>query len=116
MRTSNRRGSGAVWVFLGLLCAAVAWSLLTGCAYQTSRWSETPDGRIEYHQTNLTPPFGKQAESAGQMSATVDPDGTWDLRIGRTDTGVDNAAQAEIAGKAADLLLMLGRLSATGGM
>ena len=121
MSTSNRRrGCGAfwcaVWVFAVLLCAAVALSILTGCAYQTSRWRDTPGGGVEYHQTNITPPFGRQAESAGQMSATVLDDGTWEIVIGRTDVGVDNAAQAEIAGKAADLLLMLGRLSAAGGM
>lgn len=121
MCTSNRRrGCGAFWgavcVFIMLLCAAVALSILTGCAYQTSQWSETGDGKLEYRQTNITPPFGRQAESAGQMSATVLDDGTWEIVIGRTDRGVDNAAQAEIAGKAADLLLMLGRLSAAGGM
>ena len=105
-----------VALIVSLLMWAAALLLLAGCAYQTSRWRDTPGGGVEYYQTNITPPFGRQAESAGQMSATVLDDGTWEIVIGRTDKGVDNAAQAEIAGKAADLLLMLGRLSAAGGM
>jgi len=101
-----------------VLIAAV-WSalfLLSGCAYQTSRWSETPDGRLEYHQTNLTPPFGKQAESAGHMSAEIQADGTWDLRIGRTDTGVDNTAQQDLARQTLDVLSLIAKLYTTGGL
>ena len=110
--------SEAFWRGIGLIisvAALVILLLLSGCAYQTSRWTEE-DGVLSYHQTNITPPFGRQAESAGQMSATVLDDGTWELTIGRIEKGVDNTAQAEIAGKTMDLLLMFGKLYGTGGI
>ena len=103
-------------LIVSLVAMAVVFlaMLLGGCAYQTSRWRDMPGGGVEYYQTNITPPFGRQAESAGQMSATVLDDGTWELVIGRTDKGVDNAAQAEVLGKAMELMSVLGRLYGAG--
>jgi hypothetical protein len=98
------------------LLAIVTAVALSGCAYQKSLWSETETGRIQYHQTNVTPPFGRQAESAGQMSATILEDGTWELVIGRTDVGVDNTVQAEMAQQVGELLLLLGKVYTAGGM
>ena len=86
--------------------------LFLGCSYQTSRWEDNTG--LRYYQTNITPPFGKQAESAGQMSATVLEDGTWELVIGRTDKGIDNTAQAEQLGKLSELATVLLRLYASG--
>lgn len=114
MCTSDRVTTIAMFALIAEVWSALF--LLQGCAYQTSQWNETPDGRFEYRQTNLTPPFGKQSESAGQMSAEVNADGTWDLRIGRTDTGVDNTAQQDLARQTLDILSLIGKLYATGGM
>jgi len=96
-----------------LLIVVSVCLVLSSCAFQRSKWEE---GDMVYSQINITPPFGFQAESAGQMSATVLEDGTWELTIGRTDKGIDNTVQAEALRSTLDVLVLLGKLYAAQGV
>lgn len=98
------RGFGWAWA-KGKWFLVACLLLASGCAYQTSRWDD-PGSGFTYRQTNITPPFGKQAESAGHMTAKVLKDGTWELAIGRVDRGVDNSDQVRVISNVALGILM----------
>ena len=102
------------YLFYFLALASIAMALF-GCSYQKSEWKEDSDGKFSYYQTNITPPFGKQSESAGQMNVTVLEDESWELAIGRTEKGVDNTAQAEMLKTVNGLIGLFSALQ-TGGL
>lgn len=113
MSTSNQLRD--IFGFILMILVVFALFIMNGCAYQTSQWKEPASG-LSYKQTNITPIFGKQAESVGEMFATIDKGGTWELMIGRADKGIDNTTQAEVALKIMELAIALGKMSATGGI